>query len=1502
MADEEGDFRFAGAYLELNIRDHTEAQEKAIRDRISGGKPVEIPTTLGAPTNDPLKDRAIPPVQIPTTASDPIDDAWRARVQASLRDTTKTALDIPLGSDTAAYRDDLKLKLAAIQGELKQSIPTDIADADAYKLKVEALAREVSDSLAVKLKVKLDPESEARIAAEIQALEDLANRSSSSGGGESGGPPSSGGASGAASAASGGGGAGFGALIGIGAALGSGAVAGASLLAIPAIFTAIGVAAEHSSPQVVQSVNDMTAAAKKAVTEGFTPFAPALSSLAGEAKSAVTGLEGDFYQASVAGAPLLQLVGHDFIAATQAGIGQSVPILAGMRPVAQALGDDLLKMEQGIGGFFQNLDVGQAAAGLSAVGTVVKDDLPAVGSLLSDIAPLGTALLNILAPALSTTVSELSFVKPVAEGVGAALGFLSPAISAVAGPALGMEVATKLLTGSWTDWGGAVSKVKSVLQDANGEFDKGQSTLNSLAKVIGITTASAKASAIQSAEDTATKAALTAQVDKLALTEAEEAVAADASAKNKLALIAAQEAEAESAAAATAAQEALTAAEEASTFSFGPLGIVLGVVGGALALVGLNSHNTAKSIGDLSSAATQLSNAAPDAISGLVGGNDQVAYLVNQLSKAGVSLSDYQQAAKGSTTAQAALNAELKDTQAKVVAAISASGASVDVMQNFGDAVNGNKDAYNSLSPALRKAVDETTAMKDVQTALGDATASNTQKTNAQKAAAAQAAQQTALSSEQQQEASGIAKALGLSIDDVTNAFRAYAGGVTFGMSASEKLSDQFLTQTLAVDTANATVGNYFKTADAAVASASQSLADAQHSAAQGAEAVSSAQHSLAQSAQAVVAARQAVATAERGVTDALANEVIAQNNVSKAEAADEQAVRNLTVARQQAIETLKALHLQMADQVTSETSARLALFDQTTTSATMGVTAANAQAIVGEAITSANEAQIKSANDLLKAQQTLADTLNTGSNLRDQVTAADKAGVDGAPGVISAQQAIANAQDQVTSADQALVKAHQAVSDAQANVLKAEQGVTDALYNEGQARKAVADAMYNEGKQAQAVAAARVALQTAQDNDSHSMDINTAAGQRNLAMMQQIAQQLFQNENPQQAGNDLIKQTATLFGISTTAAQAYLTNLGKIPANFQFGLTAVAAADFSELNNAYHTILARGANATAGLPVPHATGGPIEGVGGPTEDNILIRASAREFMQPVSSVDYYGTPFMEAIRQKRIPKDAIQGLAMGGTVGDLSNALGLGGLGDLYQVASDTLGVLGVPSPPAPASLPLYVAPTAPVSAGAGGLGAGVTGSRAANEALMQQIFASQFGWTGPEWAATQYLMMRESGFNNTAQNPTSTAYGQFQFLNSTWAGYGIPKTSDSGQQDIAGGRYIQARYGDPIGAAAHEQRYNWFDDGGYFMPGKTLVDNATTRPEMALPPGLTNTLESINAVVQGGTIPVPAQRTGRSVAIHNHITQQPREDGSVLAARVSAETSWALMTSVGG
>jgi len=64
------------------------------------------------------------------------------------------------------------------------------------------------------------------------------------------------------------------------------------------------------------------------------------------------------------------------------------------------------------------------------------------------------------------------------------------------------------------------------------------------------------------------------------------------------------------------------------------------------------------------------------------------------------------------------------------------------------------------------------------------------------------------------------------------------------------------------------------------------------------------------------------------------------------------------------------------------------------------------------------------------------------------------------------------------------------------------------------------------------------------------------------------------------------------------------------------------------------------------------ADGGEVPGYSPHAKaDNIGIMATAGEFMQPVSAVDYYGKGVMEAIRRKSIPRGAFAGYATGGLI-----------------------------------------------------------------------------------------------------------------------------------------------------------------------------------------------------------------------------------------------------------
>jgi hypothetical protein len=92
------------------------------------------------------------------------------------------------------------------------------------------------------------------------------------------------------------------------------------------------------------------------------------------------------------------------------------------------------------------------------------------------------------------------------------------------------------------------------------------------------------------------------------------------------------------------------------------------------------------------------------------------------------------------------------------------------------------------------------------------------------------------------------------------------------------------------------------------------------------------------------------------------------------------------------------------------------------------------------------------------------------------------------------------------------------------------------------------------------------------------------------------------------------------------------------------------------------------------------------------------------------------------------------------------------------------------------------------------------------------QEYAMSKLGGDGSEFSCLESLWGRESGWNPDAQNPTSTAYGIPQFLDSTWAGTGIAKTSDGYRQIDAGLIYINSRYGSPCGAWGHSESTGWY------------------------------------------------------------------------------------------
>lgn len=120
--------------------------------------------------------------------------------------------------------------------------------------------------------------------------------------------------------------------------------------------------------------------------------------------------------------------------------------------------------------------------------------------------------------------------------------------------------------------------------------------------------------------------------------------------------------------------------------------------------------------------------------------------------------------------------------------------------------------------------------------------------------------------------------------------------------------------------------------------------------------------------------------------------------------------------------------------------------------------------------------------------------------------------------------------------------------------------------------------------------------------------------------------------------------------------------------------------------------------------------------------------------------------------------------------------------------------------------------------------------GSSSAQQALSNA--AAAYGWnTGAEWQALQSIELREAGFNASATNPSSGAYGLGQALGhgtgastqgtvtNEYGGYGVSdavaqaaNSGDAEAQAIWMCAYIKITYGDPIKAWNHEQSAGWY------------------------------------------------------------------------------------------
>jgi hypothetical protein len=243
-------------------------------------------------------------------------------------------------------------------------------------------------------------------------------------------------------------------------------------------------------------------------------------------------------------------------------------------------------------------------------------------------------------------------------------------------------------------------------------------------------------------------------------------------------------------------------------------------------------------------------------------------------------------------------------------------------------------------------------------------------------------------------------------------------------------------------------------------------------------------------------------------------------------------------------------------------------------------------------------------------------------------------------------------------------------------------------------ANKAVNDAhnaTIQAGKDAaRANADAQAKLTEAQEANTRSLDPATAAGARNLAMVQRMADankaayeaDLAHGVLPEVAKADYDKRAALdkkeldNLGFKKDAANKLYDSYTAVSGNFTAIISLLGLPEASKAVDDFINKQLKPLAAFFGIDVtslfgasPEPTTGPGKGqsqnpklaTGGEvpgqyihsTSDHVQAWLTPREWVQPVAAVDYYGPGVMEGIRTRSIPREMFgQRLASGGMVG----------------------------------------------------------------------------------------------------------------------------------------------------------------------------------------------------------------------------------------------------------
>lgn len=151
------------------------------------------------------------------------------------------------------------------------------------------------------------------------------------------------------------------------------------------------------------------------------------------------------------------------------------------------------------------------------------------------------------------------------------------------------------------------------------------------------------------------------------------------------------------------------------------------------------------------------------------------------------------------------------------------------------------------------------------------------------------------------------------------------------------------------------------------------------------------------------------------------------------------------------------------------------------------------------------------------------------------------------------------------------------------------------------------------------------------------------------------------------------------------------------------------------------------------------------------------------------------------------------------------------------------------------------------------------------ANKAIARRLI-KKYGWED-QWKALERLWIKESNWNQFADNPMSDAYGIPQAL-PPWKmkSAGADWRTNPETQIKWGLQYIKERYGTPTKALAHHNRLNWYDTGAWQVPDDQVA--IVHKDEMIIPKEQARTIRDalIKENLGGGVTGVNASAISRS------------------------------------